>query len=413
MITYRSSKGSALTSNEVDENFQTLETLASTLSNDIENLDSAVVHLAGTETITGAKTFSGLVTVGNILINTTVDTGTPDAAVKVARTLDGNGANGHAFRDQTDFRDAGFSFASYSAAAIVNSGSSENFGHIIGFQSSVGCSTEGTLDELIGFGDYESVNDGIVTDIYGYVSRPTVIGTFGGTAVNRTGVRIYDVDGAGVLSGNNYGIYINELTRGATNNYAIYVAGNNISRFGGNILLNNQTADTVPYLDSSKHLVSSAVTPTELGYLSGVASAIQTQLNTKHGYTMMSTSAGFNPADSTIYYFGSVVTTVTSTADETSLVIPKTGTVKRIDIITTNQGTLGSNETSTVVFRLNNTTDTTINNAVVTNALRSAFTSGVLAVAVTAGDRFEIKWTAPSYATNPTVVRFTFVVYIE
>ncbi len=41
------------------------------------------------------------------------------------------------------------------------------------------------------------------------------------------------------------------------------------------------TASTVPYLDSSKVLTSSAVTPTELGYLSGVTSAIQTQLGLK------------------------------------------------------------------------------------------------------------------------------------
>jgi len=41
------------------------------------------------------------------------------------------------------------------------------------------------------------------------------------------------------------------------------------------------TATTVPYLDGSKKLTSSAVTPTELGYVSGVTSAIQTQLNAK------------------------------------------------------------------------------------------------------------------------------------
>lgn len=40
------------------------------------------------------------------------------------------------------------------------------------------------------------------------------------------------------------------------------------------------TATTVPYLNASKILTSSAVTPTELGYLSGVTSSIQTQLNT-------------------------------------------------------------------------------------------------------------------------------------
>lgn len=45
--------------------------------------------------------------------------------------------------------------------------------------------------------------------------------------------------------------------------------------------LNYATISTVPYIDASKNLVSSAVTPTELGYVSGVTSAIQTQLNTK------------------------------------------------------------------------------------------------------------------------------------
>jgi hypothetical protein len=37
----------------------------------------------------------------------------------------------------------------------------------------------------------------------------------------------------------------------------------------------------VPYLDASKVLTSSAVTPTELGYVSGVTSAIQTQISAK------------------------------------------------------------------------------------------------------------------------------------
>lgn len=41
------------------------------------------------------------------------------------------------------------------------------------------------------------------------------------------------------------------------------------------------TANTVPYFNGSKSLVSSAVTPTELGYLSGVTSALQTQLAAK------------------------------------------------------------------------------------------------------------------------------------
>lgn len=41
------------------------------------------------------------------------------------------------------------------------------------------------------------------------------------------------------------------------------------------------TASRVPYIDASKNLVVSSVTPTELGYLSGTSSIIQTQLNAK------------------------------------------------------------------------------------------------------------------------------------
>lgn len=49
----------------------------------------------------------------------------------------------------------------------------------------------------------------------------------------------------------------------------------------GGVQFNDLTATTVPYLDANKELISSAVTPTELGYLSGVTSSIQTQLDSK------------------------------------------------------------------------------------------------------------------------------------
>lgn len=48
-----------------------------------------------------------------------------------------------------------------------------------------------------------------------------------------------------------------------------------------NLIVSGTTATTVPYLNASKQLTSSAVTPTELGYVSGVTSAIQTQLAAK------------------------------------------------------------------------------------------------------------------------------------
>ncbi len=50
------------------------------------------------------------------------------------------------------------------------------------------------------------------------------------------------------------------------------------------------TASTVPYADAGKKLVSSAVTPTELGYVSGVTSSIQTQINAKGSGTVTAVS---------------------------------------------------------------------------------------------------------------------------
>lgn len=49
----------------------------------------------------------------------------------------------------------------------------------------------------------------------------------------------------------------------------------------GNLIDSGLTANTVPYADGTKQLVSSTVTPTELGYVSGVTSPIQTQLDSK------------------------------------------------------------------------------------------------------------------------------------
>ena len=72
------------------------------------------------------------------------------------------------------------------------------------------------------------------------------------------------------------------------------VVFNNSPTLAGTVIFSGGTANTVPYLNGSKGLVSSAVTPTELGYLSGVTSAIQTQLNAKQG--LLVDSAGLRAA---------------------------------------------------------------------------------------------------------------------
>jgi len=62
---------------------------------------------------------------------------------------------------------------------------------------------------------------------------------------------------------------------------ALRIGPTKAATFYGSVTHDALTASTVPYLDASKVLTSSAVTPTELGYLSGATSSIQTQLGTK------------------------------------------------------------------------------------------------------------------------------------
>jgi|GEM_PF-1767098 len=82
------------------------------------------------------------------------------------------------------------------------------------------------------------------------------------------------------------------------------------------------TALTVPYLDASKNLTSSTVTPTELGYLSGVTSAVQTQMN---GLEELTKTVSVNPQTGTSYTLvladrGKLVTI--SNASANTLTIP-------------------------------------------------------------------------------------------
>lgn len=63
--------------------------------------------------------------------------------------------------------------------------------------------------------------------------------------------------------------------------------------FGTGLRLMTKTATTVPYLDANKELVSSAVTPTELGYLSGV-NGLRVKLTADRTYYVATTGNDAN-----------------------------------------------------------------------------------------------------------------------
>lgn len=133
------------------------------------------------------------------------------------------------------------------------------------------------------------------------------------------------------------------------------------------------------------------------------------------GYALMFSTQGFAPADETTYYFGSRDDSApAAAATYFRIVIPKTGAIKAVALFQLVAGVLGTNEATSLLLRLNNTSDTTIvNGTFVQNAEQAIYTNTALNIAVSAGDYVEFKWLTPAWATNPTNVIFKGSIYIE
>lgn len=121
-------------------------------------------------------------------------------------------------------------------------------------------------------------------------------------------------------------------------------------------------------------------------------------------YVIPANGGNVNPSDGATNYGGCGISyTWGGTESLRQCIIPITGTVVAAYLYWVNGGT-GSNETSSVYFRLDGTTDTLISSAVANNTSTQQTNNTGLSVAVTAGQLFSLKWVAPTWATNPTSV---------
>lgn len=124
-----------------------------------------------------------------------------------------------------------------------------------------------------------------------------------------------------------------------------------------------------------------------------------------------------SPGDTQTYFIGNSInlTAPISGSDGRRVIIPKTGNIVRVDICQTVGGTLGSSETST--FTINNVTQSTSSTITTTYTYDSSSAnisynlSSPLSVNV--NDKIEIRWTTPTWVTNPTTVRQQMNVYLE
>jgi len=122
--------------------------------------------------------------------------------------------------------------------------------------------------------------------------------------------------------------------------------------------------------------------------------------------------SSLNPADATTYFIGGIFGAAAgASATIRKIYIPRAGTVTKIYVVFS--CVAGTSELSTIYFRLNNTTDTSISGLVALNSTPVVVSNTAMSVAVDAGDFFELKWITPTWATNPTAVSVNAVVYIS
>lgn len=149
------------------------------------------------------------------------------------------------------------------------------------------------------------------------------------------------------------------------------------------------------------------VSNTEIGYLDGVTSAIQTQF-ANAGEWIGLTAAVISPADSTAYLmpFVPALAPATGTSGR-EWKFTKSGTVLNVNLASF-QSANGSSENVTVYLR-NTTTATdylcgtfTMDNGVNSNTFANFSTS----IAINTTDKWAIKILTPAWVTNPTVVYF-------
>lgn len=131
------------------------------------------------------------------------------------------------------------------------------------------------------------------------------------------------------------------------------------------------------------------------------------------GYALQVSSAAFNPADTTTYYFGERGHLPPSTVSGTrAVVVPHSGKLKAAYIHIHIDSTFSSNSNTSVYVNINGT-DYAISTTAVLNTYRVDISNTAMSVDVSAGNDLQIKVVTPMWTINPSNVSFTGSLYIE
>jgi hypothetical protein len=230
-------KGSALTHAELDENFNHLSQSSnhsftpSGSGASAETVSAALQRLPHTAQYSSAANFNtardlltgrfgmallDLTGTGSVTTRPVLAIGdgtwrSSDQGIAVSRELTSGTGNAHGVDDNTEFSRDTYAYASFDAKALI-SGSGITIGHYAAFENDATLTAD-TVNILYGFVDLPTVNGSALDTRYGFRANDVILTSWTVT--------------------NNYGLYVEELDAGSTLNYAIYTNGTTPSRFGG------------------------------------------------------------------------------------------------------------------------------------------------------------------------------------
>ncbi len=165
--------------------------------------------------------------------------------------------------------------------------------------------------------------------------------------------------------------------------------------------------EPIPNIIASSSYSAFAVT-SSFALIANKANNSDVALQFSHGST--------NPGDAITYYIGNVPDLGASTSDTAGrrLTSPVNGVIDYVTIISNVGGTIATNESSS--FTVNNIT-TGASSSVATDfqynaSVRLSTYTNFTPLPVTASDEIQVRWTTPTWVTNPTTVRQNFIVKI-